>query len=311
MSQQKVIIGTRGSELALWQANEAARLIDAETEIRVIKTSGDVFYNIALQGQLEQGFFTKEIERQLVEGEIDVAVHSMKDLPTQLADGLVIGAILPRASANDLLIVNPVWHDEERLIPVKDGCGVGAMSLRRQALLKTYGPQAKAEMIRGNVPGRIERCINGSFGAVILAAAGVNRLCLKAEGCIVYELSTQFWIPAPGQGAVAIQARANDTGALGILEGINHELSRKAVELERRILANFQGGCHSAFGAYAFHMHGDEWIVSIGMEVDDKWGVTHNCCDYDELCRIGIDRDVCLGSTLAHEREELCELIQL
>jgi hydroxymethylbilane synthase len=311
VTKQKTIIGTRGSELALWQPNETAHLLDTDTEIKVIKTSGDMFYNIALQGQLEQGFFTKEIERQLIAGDIDVAVHSLKDLPTQPVEGLTIGAVLPRASVNDLLIVNPDWHDECSLLPVKKGCGVGAMSLRRQALLRTYGPQAKAEMIRGNVPSRIERCVNGTFGAIIIAAAGVNRLGLKAEGCIVYELSTQFWIPAPGQGAIAVQARANDARVLEQLAKIDDKLTRKAVDLERRVLANFEGGCHTAFGAYAFHMHGKEWIISVGMDVDGKWGVTHDCWDYDELLELGQSRDVCLGSALATDREDLCERIQL
>jgi hydroxymethylbilane synthase len=207
VSTAKVVIVTRGRDLSRWQANEAARLIPAPTEMAIIETSGDRFQSAALQGQLEQGFFTKEIEKRLLAGEIDVAVHSLKDLPTQLVDGLTIGAHLPRAAVSDLLIVSPEWHDAGHQVPLKDGTEVGAMSLRRQALLRQYCPQAGAVMIRGNVPSRIERCRQGEFGAVILARAGVERLGLKLDGLLAFELNPLFWPPAPGQGVVAVEAR--------------------------------------------------------------------------------------------------------
>lgn len=286
MSAEKVVIGTRGSDLALWQANEVARRLPAPSELRIVETSGDRFQNIALQGQDSQGFFTKEIEKQLLAGEIDVAVHSLKDLPTQLVDGLAVGAHLPRGPVSDLLIINPGWHDAEQRVPLRAGTKVGAMSLRRQALLKLYAPQVQTEMIRGNVPGRIERCQRGDFGAIVLARAGVMRLGLNLDELLAYEFHPQYWPPAPGQGVVAVEARAGDTRVLELLAQIDNRDAALSAGLERQLLANFEGGCHTAFAAWARLVEG-EWRLLVGLEDNGTWQQTETAGAWEDLAKLG------------------------
>jgi hydroxymethylbilane synthase len=305
VSQDQIIIGTRGSDLALWQANEAARLIPAPTEIAIVETSGDRFQEIALQGQLEQGFFTKEIEKKLLAGEIDIAVHSLKDLPTQIVAGLTIGAHLQRAAVSDLLIVNPQWHDGNEVLPVTAGVKVGAMSLRRQALLKLYAPQAEAEMIRGNVPSRIERCRRGDYGAVVLARAGVERLGLKLDDLLVYELSPSYWPPAPGQGVVGIEARADDERVLALLAQIDNTNARQAARLERQLLANFEGGCHTAFGAWATPAE-TGWRLLVGLESDSGWQQTEAVGAWESLATLGPASAMEFKVPQVPPQEELC-----
>lgn len=265
------IIGTRGSRLALWQAHETARLLGGNPTIEVIKTSGDRFLNIPLQGRLEKGFFTKEIEAQLLEGKIDLAVHSLKDLPTQPPPGLALGAYLPRAPLTDLLLVHPDWVDENHLFPVRSGCSVGATSLRRQALMKHWAPEAKADFLRGNVPSRVDKLKNGDFGAILLARAGLQRLALDLAPLAVYELRADLWLPAPGQGAIALQIREGDQDTLRHLEGLDCPATRGAVEIERGLLARYEGGCHTAFGALATPLSDNRWRVAVGLEEEDRW----------------------------------------
>ncbi|MCP4215599.1 MAG: hydroxymethylbilane synthase [bacterium] len=268
-------IGTRGSALALWQAREvAAQLqnLQVETELIIIRTSGDRFKDIPLQGQAETGFFTKEIENRLAGGEIDIAVHSLKDLPTKSDPNLTIGAYLPRAAVNDILLIHPDWIDETAVFPVKPGCTVGATSLRRQALVRLYAPRAEPKMLRGNVPTRITKCREEQYGAIVLAQAGVQRLQLDVNPLTVYQLSLENWLPAPGQGAVAVQARKNDDQLLPHLAKIDHRNTRDAVHIERQLLANFEGGCHTAFGSYALKNNG-AWRVAIGLDRgEEAWG---------------------------------------
>lgn len=311
MNPSKVIIGTRGSDLALWQANEAARLIGAETRQKIIKTSGDRFLDISLQGQLEKGFFTKEIEEQLLACEIDVAVHSLKDLPTASTPGLTLGAYLKRAPVSDLLIINPDWHDPGQLIPLKKGCKVGATSLRRQALLKLYGPQCSATMLRGNVPNRVRKCSEGEYGAIILARAGVSRLGLEMGGLVVYEISPELWLPAPGQGAVAIQARADDSRVLSLLSQLDDAPTRQAACLERQLLANFEGGCHTAFGSWAKSRGDGEWELLVGMELEQGWGQCAMKGEYEKLEALGPDSGLSFKPSIVQAQEELCLKVQL
>ena len=148
-------IGTRGSDLALFQANTLKDLLNSQAELKIIKTAGDRLLNIDLQGALEKGFFTSELEECLQSGEIDAAVHSLKDLPTELPKDLKIGAHLKRGPVPDILIVHKSFHDPKRELPVREGCVIGTSSLRRKALLKRFSPGSNSEMLRGNVPTRI------------------------------------------------------------------------------------------------------------------------------------------------------------
>jgi len=272
VSKETVKIGSRGSRLALWQAEAVARLLGAPSEIKVVETSGDRFLDINLQGRLEKGFFTKEIEETLLAGEIDIAVHSLKDLPVESPPGLCIGACLERAAVCDLLLVHPEWHDPKELLPLRAGGRVGATSLRRRALLTVYAHQAEAVFLRGNVPTRIRKCREGQYGAIVLAGAGVERLSLELAPLVAYELNPEIWLPAPGQGAIAVQARSEDGKTLSMLAAMDSVETRHAVSIERGLLAKFEGGCHTAFGAWARPEDG-AWKVVLGLErTGEGWG---------------------------------------
>jgi len=265
-------LGTRGSDLALWQAREVKSRFPGACDIERITTSGDRIRDIPLQGGSQVGFFTKEIEEHLLKETIDVAVHSLKDLPTGINSRLAIAAILERAPLNDLLIVHPEFHDPSNLLPVKNGCVVGAGSLRRQALVRLYAPGAVPTLIRGNVPTRLRKCRELSYGAILLARAGVERLGLDLSGLLVFEMNEKIWLPAPGQGAVAVEVRKSDEEALFDFSVLDHEPTHKAVSLERKLLERFEGGCHTAFGALARPV-GRGWEVVVGIDRGkDGWG---------------------------------------
>ncbi|GAB4302515.1 MAG: hydroxymethylbilane synthase [Myxococcota bacterium] len=268
MKKDKLIIGTRGSELALWQANHFKKLLPFPSELKIIKTSGDKMLEIPLQGRVEKGFFTKEIEEKLIAGEIDIAVHSLKDLPTKLPDGLCVAAFLKRAAIEDLLVIREEWLDEKNIPPLKSGCVVGAGSLRRQALLKLYAPDSKAELLRGNVPTRLRKLSEGKYGAILIAKAGVERINADIGGFAVYELNPKIWLPAPGQGIIGVEARANDKEILKLLETVNDKSAESAAFIERKLLENFEGGCHTAFGAFAFPQ-GENFSVTFGIEDEE------------------------------------------
>jgi hydroxymethylbilane synthase len=289
VSERAYRIGTRGSRLALWQAEAVARRLGAPCEIVVVETSGDRFTDVALQGRPEKGFFTKEIEDRLLEGVIDMAVHSLKDLPVEDPPGLCIGALLERAAVGDLLLVHPEWHDPGEVIPVRAGCPVGATSLRRQALLRAYAPQAEAAFLRGNVPTRIRKCIEGQYGAILLARAGVERLSAETAPLIPYELDPEVWLPAPGQGAIAVQVRSGDEKTVSLLSAIDSTETRHAVRIERGLLAKFEGGCHTAFGAWC-RREGDLFRVSVGLERPGKgWGAAALAGTFEQCLAQGPD----------------------
>jgi hydroxymethylbilane synthase len=258
-------LGTRGSALALWQARAVGAMLGNNCTIVVIETSGDRLTHVPLQGRTEKGFFTKEIEEQLLAGKIDAAVHSLKDMPTSDPEGLVMAACLERASAADLLLIRPDSHQPDQPLPLRPGSRVGASSLRRQSLLACFAPDCESAFLRGNVPTRIRKCLEGEYGAIVVARAGIDRLQPELGNLLVYELDPNHWLPAPGQGTIAVQARAGIATVLARLQGLDHAASRRAVALERILLAKFEGGCHTAFGAWA-RPDGGGWDVRIGLD---------------------------------------------
>ncbi len=246
-------VGTRGSALALWQTRHVSAQLAARgvtVAERVITTRGDVNQSERLQGRLEKGFFTEELEHALRAKEIDWAVHSLKDLPTRQPDGLALAAILPRASPSDLLVVRLDALDESRRVPVKAGGKVGSSSLRREALLKHFGPHTAPGPLRGNVPTRVEKLRAGAYDAIVLAEAGVARLELPLADLAAFRLSPRRWPGAPGQGAVAVQCRADDAEVLAVLAALDHAPTRAAVTLERELLRELEGGCTTPFGCF-------------------------------------------------------------
>jgi len=251
MAQEILIIGTRGSRLALAQANRVRGQLAGPSEIQVIRTSGDRFKETPLHEQEGVGFFTKEIESSLLEGKIDLAVHSLKDLPTLLAAGLTLAAVLKRDDPGDLLLLKPEALDESRAFPLKAGAGVGGSSLRRQALLQSLRDDLVPVPLRGNVPTRIEKTLRGDCDAIVIARAGMARLGLDVAPLLAYDLNPRLWICAPGQGAIAVEACERTGEVHGRLGALDHARTRSCVLAERALLISFGGGCHAPFGAWA------------------------------------------------------------
>jgi hydroxymethylbilane synthase len=244
-------VGTRGSKLALEQARRVRERLPGRSELCIVKTSGDRFQEKPLHEQDGVGFFTKEIEQQLIAGNIDLAVHSLKDLPVRLAPGLMLAAVLERDEASDMLLVRPDWVDDASRLCLRPGARVGASSLRRQALLKALNSRALPAPIRGNVPTRVDKLRLGDHDAIVLARAGLSRLGLDTAPLAAFDLNPHRWICAPGQGAIAVEAREDDDEVLERLKVLDHALTRQCVQAERELLLVFGGGCHAPFGAYA------------------------------------------------------------
>lgn len=240
------VIGTRGSRLALVQANwaaEALRQIGHTPEIRIIKTKGDVVHD-RFDKMEGKGFFTKEIEEALLCGDIDVAVHSLKDLPTADAPGLKVSAIPEREDPLDILVTEKPLAMKD-LGPDLNGLRIGTSSNRRVAGLRQHAPDAEFLPIRGNVPRRIEKMRQGEVDVVVLAQAGIKRLSLELPGLYVFPLRPEFLTPAPGQGALALQVRADDGPDLSAL---THGETANCVNAERAVLAHLEGGCQLPLG---------------------------------------------------------------
>ncbi len=245
-------IGTRGSRLALWQAGAvrdvlaAAHAIDpAAIEIVPIRTSGDQIRDRPLADAGGKGLFSKEIEAALLAGTVDIAVHSAKDMETILPDGLLIGACLEREDARDALVAS----GGATLDALPEGARVGTASLRREALLKRARPDLQTALLRGNVPTRLKRVEEGAFDATLLAVAGLKRLGLEAH--ITELLPLESFPPACGQGAVAIECRADDAATRALLDAIDHSETHRAVQCERAFLAALDGSCRTPIAAYA------------------------------------------------------------
>jgi hydroxymethylbilane synthase len=241
---EKMIIGSRGSALAMWQARYVAGRLEQngiQAEIRIIKTTGDHLQTASLTGAGGKGLFTKEIEDALLSGEIDVAVHSLKDLPTQSPAGLVIAANPEREDARDVL----VGHT---LTSLPAGARVGTSSSRRTAQLLALRADVQPVAIRGNVDTRLRKLKEGQYDAILLAAAGMRRLSFDSE--ISYYFGPHEICPAPGQGALAIQTR-EEGHARRLCSELNDRSCSLAVACERTFLAELGGGCQLPVGAFA------------------------------------------------------------
>ena len=249
-------IGTRGSELALWQARHVAGLIagrlGARTEIVVVRTRGDRIRNVAFHKMEGKGFFTKELQEALLEGRVDLVVHSLKDLPTEEPDGLALAAIPGRAEPYDLLLApaGTLRPDHADPIGLPRGAAAGTSSLRRAAQLLALRPDLEIRALRGNVPTRVRRLREGAHSAIVLAAAGVRRLGLGLEGLDVLELPPEVMLPAPGQGALAIECR-EEGPEREALAALHDPAVARCVEAERELLRLLGGGCHLPLGALA------------------------------------------------------------
>jgi hydroxymethylbilane synthase len=246
-----VRVASRASELALRQA----RIVEAALtsrglpcEIVTFKTTGDKKINEPLSEIGAKGLFTRELEVALAKKKVDCCVHSLKDLPTELPEGLMIGAILEREDPRDVLVVNPITEAED-LATLPAGSRVGTSSLRRRAQLKSLRPDLDVAELRGNVPTRLKKVDTGKFHAAILAAAGLIRLGARAR--IKQYLDPPGWLPAAGQGAIAIEIREDDEEMREMVRGLDHEETSRSVRAERAFLAALEGGCQIPIGALA------------------------------------------------------------
>ena len=241
-------IGSRGSQLALWQANHIAALLREQghkVELEIIRTTGDKITDVSLAQVGTKGMFTKEIEEALAEGRVDLAVHSLKDLPTEVPPGFELAAITRREDPRDVLLS----QKHEGLSHLPQGARVGTSSLRRQAQLKMLRPDLEIQPLRGNVDTRLRKLESGEFDAIILAAAGLRRLG-RTE--LVREfIPAETMCPAAGQGALGIEIRAGESATRQHLLFLNDAAARTATTCERALLHQLGGGCQVPIGAFA------------------------------------------------------------
>ena len=285
--KKHVVIGSRGSILALAQANLVKRSLEANYpdltfEIKEIVTSGDkdLKSNWENSNASLKSFFTKEIEQELLDGQIDIAVHSMKDMPAVSPKGLICGAIPDREDARDVLISKNGF-----LVTLPQGAKIGTSSLRRVMNLKAIRPDFEIKHLRGNIHTRLKKLETEDYDAIILAAAGLKRTGMADK--ITEYLSGEAFPPAPAQGVLYIQCRENDEEIKGILKSIHNEDIAKIVEIEREFSKIFDGGCHTPMGCYS--QVDEDKIKFIGAYSHDG-----------KQIRVVIEDDLAKGKEIAH-----------
>lgn len=270
--KKTVVIGTRGSKLALWQADYIQARLEAEypdvtVTQKIITTTGDKILDVPLAKIGGKGLFTKELETAMLKGEIDLAVHSMKDVPSEMPEGLVLGVITSREHEGDAF-VSLTYHSIDEL---PEGAKVGTSSLRRKAQLLKYRPDLKIYDLRGNVGTRLDKLEKEGFDAIILAVAGLRRLGLAER--IAEVIPHEVCLPAVGQGALGLEYRASDTDMAEMLAFLDDADTGAAVRAERAFLKRIEGGCQVPVGIYG-KTEGDEVVLEARiLSVDGKKAV--------------------------------------
>ena len=267
--KNKIIIATRSSKLALWQAEWVKANIEAKhpnvtVELELFKTQGDIILDTSLSKIGGKGLFVKELEVALLEGKADIAVHSMKDVPVQLPEGLEISIVTERETPYDAFVSN----NHETFLSLPKGAKVGTSSLRRIAQLRKSRPDLEFVDLRGNVNTRLAKLDAGDFDAIILAAAGLKRLGFDDR--IKEAISAEISLPAIGQGVVSIETRIGDTEVLEAIEHLHHEPTAKTLAAERAFLTRLNGGCQVPLGGYAI-LEGDQiWLRGLVASPDGQ-----------------------------------------
>lgn len=305
--KKKLTIGTRQSALALWQAEHIAALLqekypECEIGLKRVLTKGDKILDVSLSKIGGKGLFTKEIEQDLLDGEVDLAVHSLKDMPTELPEGLILACITKREHEGDAFVSN----NYRSLAEMPLGATVGTSSLRRKAQLLAARPDLQIVDLRGNVQTRLARLDEGKMQAIILAVAGLRRLGLGDR--IQEILPHAICLPAVGQGALAIEARANDPEVLQMLEFLNDPDTQAVTKAERAYLRLLEGGCQVPIGVYAEVCEQQILLRAVIASLDGK-RVLKDCIQgsIDEAEQLGIK----LGEQMlaAGGREILAEIM--
>lgn len=304
---QRLRIGTRASTLARWQADWVAarlgELPNVVVDVVLVTTPGDRVQAVPVAAIGTEGVFTKEIERRLLAGDIDVAVHSMKDLPTEPVDGLTIAAVPERESVRDVLVSRAGVSFTE----LPDGAVIGTGSLRRRAQLWHVRSDLKMDDIRGNVETRLKKLDDGLYDAIVLAEAGLKRLGMIDKATEVFDPGRI--LPAVGQGALAIQARANDDAALTVLKHLDVPEAHQAASAERSMLAQLRGGCLAPVGGWARITEGGKLrLTGVVLSGDGRQRIEHSA----EIDQAGIAEALQLGRRVADEliAQGAAELIQ-
>lgn len=269
-----LIIGTRGSELALWQANHIKNKladIGIRAELKIIKTQGDIVQHLRLDKLEGKGFFTKELEEELLNGGIDLAVHSHKDLPTVHPVGLAIAAVTAREDPSELLIIHKDCIDLKKRLALKHNAIVGTSSNRRKAQLLAMRPDLEFDDLRGNVLTRIEKLRDENYDAIMLAKAGITRIGVDLSDFYVEELPPVEIIPAPAQGVLAVQIRESDKQLYDMLQAINDSDVADTIAVERKVLNLFDAGCHAPLGCYCRKKDGKYEVWTSKADSDEEF----------------------------------------
>ncbi len=280
MSENSIIkIGTRGSDLALWQANfvrEELEKLGHSVEINIIHTQGDKIQDLSFDKLEGKGFFTKEIEAALLSKEVDLAVHSHKDLETTPPAGLMIAAVSDREDPSELLLANLDAVDNNELWGLKKNAVIGTSSARRKSQLLALRPDLQIKDLRGNVPTRIKKLKTEGYDAILLAKAGVNRLNLDLSDLHVEVLDPTVFVPAPAQGVLGLQIRTEDSRLAEILSNLNHSYTAEKIELERSVLRLMEGGCQLPLGVYC-----DGKTVHVSHSKNSNEAANYSTFEYD------------------------------
>ncbi len=270
--KQPIIIGTRGSELALWQAHHTQDILSKlgiETQLKIISTKGDQIQNLSFDKIEGKGFFTKEIEQALMDKSIDIAVHSHKDLETAPHPNLIIAAVSHRADPRDILITKKEFLQNDIPLLFKKNSRIGTSSVRRKTQIQNVRPDSQFVDIRGNVPTRIQKLRDGHCDALMLAAAGIERLEIDLSEFHVQFLDPTSFVPAPAQGVLGWQCRRDDTDTIEILSKIHHQDVQDTIAIERTLLQKMEGGCQLPLGVYCTKKQNEFDVhvaFSIGLE---------------------------------------------
>jgi hydroxymethylbilane synthase len=262
-------IGTRGSELALWQAHNVKQRLENNgnsVSITIIKTQGDKIQDLSFDKLEGKGFFTKEIEAALLSNEVDLAVHSHKDLETSPPGGLVIAAVSEREDPSELLLISRENVDSSQVWDLKLNSSIGTSSARRKSVVVSNRNDLTIKELRGNVPTRIQKLREGKYDAIILAKAGVSRLEIDLSEFHVVELDPKTFIPSPAQGVLALQIREEDKELWKEIQKLNHPQVEIQIAIERKVLNLMQGGCQLPLGVYCdlenvFVSYAKDWTI--------------------------------------------------
>lgn len=265
---QHVRIGSRGSDLALWQANHVKQQLEqlgCTVSITIIKTQGDLIQHLSFDKLEGKGFFTKEIESALLDKTIDLAVHSHKDLETNQPEGLMVACVSEREDPSDLLLIAKTAVDDSQQWSLKNKAVVGTSSARRKSLLVRFRKDVEITDLRGNVPTRIQKLREGNYDAILLAKAGVDRLKIDLSEFHVHVLDPTQFVPAPAQGVLGLQTRTEDIALIELLQQLNHPDVQERIGIERKVLNLLQGGCQLPLGVFCaedrtvYVSHVDNW----------------------------------------------------